>query len=134
MSKITIHHDDIEISIVAGSEQIGARDLYTKAVVALIEGADPHGWEKQELEHGGGADALSEFCAAVLTAVTRLYVSEAGLPEDEQIELPPLGVVDVPRREPAHLVLARMIEHLREADYLNDEVGGYGAEDPEDLN
>lgn len=134
MNRITIHHDDIEISIEAGSEQLSIRDLYTKAVVALVEEADTHGWEKQELEHGGGADALSEFCAAVLTAVTRLYASEAGLPEDERIELPPLGVVDVPRREPAHQVLARMIEHLREGDYLNEEVGGYGAEGPEDLN
>lgn len=135
MSKIIVNHDGIEIIIEGSSEHFFGQDLYTKAVATLIEEADTHGWEKHNLEHGTNGDALSEFCATVLTAVTRLYASEAGLPEDEQSELPPLGIVDVPQLKPTHQVLTQMIEYLRESGYLKDEIsGGLKVDEPEDLN
>jgi hypothetical protein len=135
MNTITINHDDIKITIEGASEHFFDQDLYTKAIVTLIEEADAHGWEKHNLERGMNEDTLGEFCATILTAVTRLYASEAGLPEDEQIELPSLGKVNIPQRKPAHQVLTQIIEYLRESDYLNDEIsGGLKADEPEDLN
>ncbi|HEX8174112.1 MAG TPA: hypothetical protein VF543_03215 [Pyrinomonadaceae bacterium] len=135
MDKIIINNNGIGITIEGESEHFFGQDLYTKAVVTLIEGADTHGWEKHNFEHGTNEDALGEFCAAVLTAVTRLYASEAGLPEDEEIELPPLGTVGIPQRKPVHQILSQMIEHLRESDYLNEVIsGGSIVEEPEDLN
>lgn len=133
--KIDIRHDDIEITIEGSSDHFFGQDLHTRAVVTLIEGADMGGWEKYNLEQGTNDDALGEFCAAVLMAATRLYASEAGLPEDELIELPSLGTVGVPQRKPAHQILTQMIGHLRESGYLNDEIGGgLQADEPEDLN
>lgn len=134
MRKI-INNDGIEIIIEGDSEHFFGQDLHTKAVVTLIEEADTHGWEKHNLEHGMNGDALGEFCAAVLSAVTRLYALEASLPEDEHIEIVPLGKVNVPQRKPVHEVLLQVITYLREGDYLNEEIsGGFKAEEPEDLN
>jgi hypothetical protein len=57
------------------------------------------------------------------------------LPEDEQLEMPPLGRVDIPHRKPIHQVLSQIIEYLRESNYLKEEIGGgFKAEEPEDLN
>lgn len=135
MGKIISSNDGIRITIGGDSEHFFGQDLYTKAIVTLIEEADTHEWEKHNLEHGLNEDALGEFCATVLTAVTRLYASEAGLPEDEQIELPPLGRVSIPQRKPAHQLLSQIIKYLRESNYLNEEIsGGSKAEEPEDLN
>lgn len=135
MDQITINHDNIKIIIEGSSEHLSGQDLYTRAIVTLIKEADTHGWEKYNLEYNISGDALGEFCATVLMAVTRLYASEAGLPEDEQIELPSLGKVSVPQRKPAHQVLTQIIDYLRESDYLKDEIsGGVKANESEDLN
>jgi hypothetical protein len=135
MDQITINHDNIKIIIEGSSEHFSGQDLYVRAIVTLIEEADTHGWEKYNLEHNISGDALGEFCATLLTTVTRLYASEAGLPEDEQLEMPHLGRMSVPQRKPVHQVLTQIIEYLREGDYLKDEIsGGFKANEPEDLN
>jgi hypothetical protein len=137
MSKITIHHNDIEITIEGPSNHFFGQDLYTEAVVSLIEEADIHGWEKHNLEQGGREDTFAEFCAAILTALTRVYADEAILPSDEQAELPPLGRVFLPGKKQVHEILLEMVEHLRDQGYLNREVtssGGLRAEEPDDLN
>lgn len=137
MNKIKIHHNNIEITIKGPSNHFFGQDLYTEAVVSLIEEADIHGWEKHNVEQGGREDTLAEFCAAVLTAVTRVYADEAILPSDEQAELPAFGRVFLPGKKPLHEILLEMVEHLRDQGYLKDEItgsGGLRAQEPEDFN
>jgi hypothetical protein len=135
MDEISISGDGVEIIIKGESEHFFGQDLHTKAAVMLIEMADVGGWEKHALEHDTNPDALGEFCATVLSAVTRLYASYANLPEDELVELPPLGEVGIPQSKPVHEILNRMVEQLRAGGHLEEEIsGGMGGEEPEDLN
>jgi hypothetical protein len=64
MGEITIEHSDIQITISGESEHFSGKDLYTKAVVTLIEEADIHGWEKHESSQGTNEDVLGTFCSA----------------------------------------------------------------------
>jgi hypothetical protein len=137
MAELIINHNDIKIRIEGESEHFFAQDLHTKAVVALIEQADVHRWEKHNQEHGSNEDALGEFCAAILVTVTRLYADEANLPSDEQTELPSIGQVSIPQSKPVHDILPDIIKHLRDSGYLKNEIissSGLRAEEPEDFN
>src|SRR6185295_2537970 len=126
MSEIRIHHDDITITIKGPSNHFFGQDLYTKAAVSLIEEADIHGWEKHNLEHGGGENTLAEFCSAILSALTRVYADEAISPYDEQAELPQIGRIYLPGNKPLHEIVLEMVEYLRNQGYLNDEVTSSG--------
>jgi len=64
MGEITIEHSDIQITISGESEHFSGKDLYTKAVVTLIEEADIHGWEKHESSQGTNEGVLGTFCSA----------------------------------------------------------------------
>lgn len=59
-------------------------------------------------EQGGREDTLAEFCAAILTALTRVYADDAILPSDEQAELPPLGRIFLPGKKPLHDIVLEM--------------------------
>lgn len=47
------------------------------AAIALIEEADTHGWEKEDLERHGNSEAADQFYAAILYAVARHYAVDA---------------------------------------------------------
>jgi hypothetical protein len=136
MGSITIEGDGIQIKIKGESQHFFGQDLYTRAVQLLICDADVHGWEKHNLEHNlEPSEALSNFCAAVLVAVTRLWANE-GMPDDE-VEIPGLGKTALPFNKPAHEVLSQLIGELRQNNYLNDEIGELAEEfddEFEDLN
>jgi hypothetical protein len=135
MGEIFIHQDDIDITIQGESERSFGQDLYTQAVITLIEEADVGGWEKDS--DAGEANALSDFCAAILSAVTKLYAGEGLLTRDEQAEIPRLGKIFIPTNRPIHEVLLEMIGYIRNEGYLTEEIdpgSGLHAEEPEDLN
>jgi hypothetical protein len=135
MDEINVSGNGVEISITGDSEHFFGQDLHTRAVVTLIEMADVGGWEKHNAEHGMNPDALGEFCAVVLSAVTRLYAAHTGLPEDEPTQLPPLGKIGIPQSQPVHEIAFLMIRHLRDGGYLNEEISGsMSAEEPSDWN
>jgi hypothetical protein len=137
MGEIRINQKDIEITIKGQSNHFFGQDLYTKAVVARIEDADIHGWEKHNLEQDGSEDALAEFCAAILSALSRVYADEAILPYDEPAELPPFGRIFLPGNKPLHDIVLEMVKHLRDQGYLKDEItgsGGLRAQESEDFN
>lgn len=132
--EITISHKDIEITVKGKSEHFFGQDLHTKAVITLIEEADVGGWEKH---NDGETDPLSDFCAAILTGVTKLYAYEGNLPEDEKANVPLLGEILLPQSKPVHEVLIQIIGYLRESGYLTHPVAGSGRlrpDEPEDLN
>ena len=122
MAEIRINHNDIEITIKGQSNHFFCQDLYTTAVVCLIEEADIHGWEKHNLEQSGSENTLAGFCAAILSALTRVYADEAMLPYDEQAELPPLGRISLPGNKPLHEIVSEMVKHLRDQGYLKTEI------------
>ena len=137
MGAITIHHNDIKITIEGESKHFFGKDLYTNAVVSLIEEADVHGWEKHDSSHGGSEDALSTFCAAILEAIARLYADRTDVGDRESGEIPLLGNISLPQRTSVHGMLLGMIGSLRESGYLNNEItgsGGLRAEEPEHFN
>jgi hypothetical protein len=105
MSKITIEHDDIRISIKGDSEHFFCQDLYTRAVMLLINEADVHGWQKHNIEHGLSSESLFDFSVAVLVALTRLWMDDG---------VPPLGDIS----KPVHEILNEMIGDLRKNGYL----------------
>ena len=85
----------------------------------------------------GPSDPLSDFCAAILVAVTKLYADEGNLPEDEKAHVPPFGEIFLPQSKPAHEILAQIIGYLRESGYLTNKITGSGElkpDEPEDLN
>jgi hypothetical protein len=134
MTEIRMSANDIEITIKGESEHFFDQDLFTKAVVTLIEQADIHGWEKHNAERGRNPNALGDFCAAVLTAVAHLYVRESPVPEDyEPAEVQLSDSAYVPPRKHAHEILTGLIEDLRESDYLNEEVTSDYSEDDDDF-
>ena len=67
-NEISIQAGDLHITIAGPSGQWDARDLYTMAVVALIQDADTSFWQKL-----GNFDADESFYAAVFAAVARQY-------------------------------------------------------------
>jgi hypothetical protein len=132
--EIIMSHHGLEIIIKGESQEFFAQDLHTKAVITLIEDADVGGWVKH---NHGDTDPLSDFCAAILVAVTKLYAYEGNLPEDEKAHVPPLGEIFLPQSKPVHEVLTQIIGYLRESGYLTHRIAGsaeIGPEDPEDLN
>ena len=137
MAAITINHNDIRITIEGESEHFFCKDLYTNAVVSLIEEADIHGWEKHDGSHGSNEDALSTFCTAILQAIARVYADETDVGDGESGKIPLLGNVLLPKSTPVHEILLGMIVSLRENGYLNGEITGsrgLRAEEPEDFN
>lgn len=137
MGAIRINHNDIRITIKGESKHFFCKDLYTNAVVSLIEEADIHGWEKHDISHGSNEDALSNFCAAILKAIARVYADETDVGDGESGKIPLLGNISLPKSTPVHEILLGMIGSLREYGYLNDEItgsGGLRAEEPEDFN
>lgn len=132
--EITINHNDLEITIKGESKHFFAQDLHTKAIVTLIEEADVGGWEKH---NDSEKDPLSDFCAAILTAVTRLYAHEGNLPDHEKANVPILGEVFLPQSKPVYEVLIQIIGYLRDSGYLTRKIVGSGElrpDEPEDLN
>jgi len=110
--KIIINHRDLEIIINGNTQDFFAQDLHTKAVTTLIEEADVGGWVKH---NHGDTDPLSDFCAAIIVAVTRLYAYEGNLPEDVKTHVPPIGEIFLPQSKPVHKVLIQIIGYLRES-------------------
>jgi hypothetical protein len=132
--KIIINHQDLEIIIKGKSQDFFAQDLHTKAVITLIEEADVGGWVKH---NQCDTDPLSDFCAAILVAVTKLYAHEGNLPEDEKAHVPSLGEIFLSQSKPVHEVLIQIIGYLRESGYLTHKIAGSGElrpDEPEDLN
>lgn len=73
---------DVHITITGPSAQFFGNDLYTQAVVALIQGADTDGWEKHQLDRGGAmGEASDQFYAAIFGAVARHAAQSGELPE-----------------------------------------------------
>ena len=67
-----IQDGDLHITITGPSAQFFGSDLYTQAVVALIQEADTDGWEKHQLNRGGSfGEAADQFYAAIFGAVAR---------------------------------------------------------------
>jgi len=110
MAKITIEQNDLTIIVEGESELQFGQDLYTNAVVALIENADIHTWEKHI-----DFDALGQFTAAVLVAITGVYAAEARLPYDKVI-----GDVSLPQAKSVAEVLPEIIRHLQMNGHLNE--------------
>lgn len=53
MKSFELRDGDLHIVVTGPSAQFFASDLYTQAVVALIQDADTNGWEKHQLDQGG---------------------------------------------------------------------------------
>ena len=73
---------DLHITIRGPASQFFASDLYTQAVVALIQDADTDGWEKHQLDRGGAmGDAADQFYAAIFGAIARHAAQSGAWPE-----------------------------------------------------
>ena len=137
MGAITISHKDIRVTIEGESEHFFCNDLYTGAIVSLIEQADVHGWEKHDDLYGSNENTLDRFCAVILQAIARVYANETDVGDGESEQIPLVGSVLLPKGTPVHEILSGMVVNLRESGFLNEEVtgsGGLRAEEPEDFN
>jgi hypothetical protein len=101
---------NLRISIEGPSDHFFGQDLYTNAVVHLIEEADTGGWEKHNIEHGKDSDPEGAFCSAVLSAVVRHYMASGLNPEFEG--------------KTAYEVLPSIIKYLHDGGHLRDIMGG----------
>lgn len=117
VASIEMHSDNLKISIEGQSDHFFAEDLYTKAVVHLIEAADTGGWEKHNIEHGKNPDPEGAFCSAVLSAVVRHYMASGLNPEFEG--------------KTAYEVLPTILKYLHNGGHLRDLMGGGGDPDVE---
>ena len=117
MAFIEINADNLKIFIEGPSDHFFAQDLYTKAVVHLIEEADTGGWEKHNTEHGKNFDAEGAFCSAVLSAAARHYMASGLNPEFEG--------------KTAYEVLPTIIKYLHDGGHLRDIMSGGGDPDVE---
>lgn len=84
ITRITHSGNGMLIIIEGPSSKFAAQDLTTAAIVALIQEADTHGWEKLEVEDGVNdpVTPADRFYNAVLSAVARHYAVDAMWPED----------------------------------------------------
>lgn len=81
-----IQAGDLHITITGPSAQFFASDLYTQAVVALIQEADTDGWEKHQLDRGGAmGDAEAQFYAAIFGAIARHSAVSGMWPEGRTV-------------------------------------------------
>lgn len=117
MASIEMNGVNLKISIEGESEHFFGQDLYTKAVIYLIEEADTGGWEKHNIENGRKPDAEGEFCSAVLSAVGRHYMTTGLNPEFEG--------------KTAYEVLPTIIKYLYDGGHLRDLMGCGGDTDVE---
>ena len=69
----TLHMGDMTIMIYGEANQPWGQDLYTMAVVGLIQEADPVQWLK-----AGNDSAREQFYASVLSAVAQHFAAEFG--------------------------------------------------------
>lgn len=77
-----IQDGDLHITITGPSAQFFGSDLYTQAVVALIQDADTDGWEKHQISRGGAmGEAADQLYAAIFGAVARHAAQSDTWPE-----------------------------------------------------
>ncbi len=117
MAYIETNADNLKIFIEGQSDHFFGQDLYTKAVVHLIEEADTGGWEKHNIEHGNKPDAEGAFCSAVLSAVAHHYMANG-------LNLEFYG-------KTAYEVLPAIIKCLHDGGHLRDKIGRGGDPDVE---
>ena len=117
MASIEMNGDNLKIFIEGPSDHFFGQDLYTKAVVHLIEEADTGGWEKHNIEQAKNPDAEGAFCSAVLSAVARHYMANGLNPEFEG--------------KTAYEVLPTIIKYLHDGGHLRDLMGGWVDPDAE---
>jgi hypothetical protein len=117
MKSFDIHNGDLHIVISGPSAQFFGSDLYTQAIIELIQEADTNGWEKHQMERGASfGDAENQFYAAVLGAVVR-HAAVSGLwPEG-------LTVADL---------LRELINNLVATGRLTTTIHAGGERDPEE--
>lgn len=135
MAEITVKHLGLKISIEGNSSRISEQDLYTQAVVALINKARIKEWqscyEEEDYESIYDCpDVLDEFCSAVLIAVAHLYRREDTFTQEKEARSEKLGI---PENDSMYGVLLRIIDNLGNVSGMM--LGGdIIAEEPRDLN
>ena len=120
MRKINVMRDDVAIIIEGKSADFWCQDLYTKAVVTLIENADVSEDTDDVAGYGIFSNTSEDFYASVLASIARSYITSK---TDSSRDYEGVSI---------HSVLLELIDSLKDNSQLNDVVSMKDMDESED--